>query len=116
MRLQPFFLVGFLTLSGVVQAANAPRVATEAEVAAIRSAMQVKLKDADSAKFMDVFVKGITACGKVNAKNTFGGYDGYRRFLAFVIHAKAGGVNAIAVSFDTDESNAATAGCVKAGL
>ena len=47
------------------------------------------LKDGDSAKFQNVNayrhnMQGHTVyvfCGKVNAKNGFGAYDGYRRFV-----------------------------------
>ena len=46
------------------------------------------LKDPDSAEFRDKhrgkLVYGqIAMCGEVNAKNAFGGYVGYRRFIAF---------------------------------
>lgn len=43
------------------------------------------LKDPDSAKFRNVFIsmyKGKpTLCGELNAKNSFGAYTGYKRFL-----------------------------------
>jgi hypothetical protein len=46
-----------------------------------------KLKDPDSAKFRGVyFHRGATntptACGEVNAKNSFGGYSGFERFIS----------------------------------
>jgi hypothetical protein len=45
-----------------------------------------KLKDPDSAEFRDVrFYSGAgvpVACGEVNAKNGFGGYNGFERFVA----------------------------------
>jgi hypothetical protein len=47
------------------------------------------LKDPDSAKYKDVgaysapMAKGsVTFCGRVNAKNSFGGYGGYERFIS----------------------------------
>lgn len=44
------------------------------------------LKDGDSAKFRGVFFSDEgsvpTACGEVNAKNSFGGYGGFQRFLS----------------------------------
>jgi len=45
------------------------------------------LKDPDSAKFRNIFVnkskKGFTVvCGEVNAKNSFGGYTGFQRFIS----------------------------------
>ena len=48
-------------------------------------AIKAKLKDADSAKFRNVkFYSGVApvTCGEVNAKNSFGGYSGYERFIA----------------------------------
>jgi hypothetical protein len=42
-----------------------------------------RLKDPESADFRNVSVAqdGLTVCGEVNAKNSFGGYVGYRPFL-----------------------------------
>ena len=46
-----------------------------------------ELKDPDAAQFRDVranYTKefGVVACGRVNAKNEFGGYTGFRRFVS----------------------------------
>lgn len=48
---------------------------------------RAKLKDAESAQFRNVSAhKGkdgvLCACGEVNAKNAFGGYGGFQRFLS----------------------------------
>lgn len=44
------------------------------------------LKDPDSAKFRDVRLKayfdGAVVCGQVNAKNSYGGYAGFKSFVA----------------------------------
>ncbi|MGH8273631.1 MAG: hypothetical protein ACRES9_05155 [Gammaproteobacteria bacterium] len=48
------------------------------------------LKDPDSAKYKDVHAyqddaggkTAIVFCGEINAKNSFGGYNGYERFVA----------------------------------
>lgn len=41
------------------------------------------LRDADSAQFRNQFVSREGApCGEVNAKNSFGGYKGYSRYIA----------------------------------
>ena len=56
------------------------------------------LKDPDSAIFGVVFPSGDSseiACGKVNAKNSYGGYTGEKRFIA--IPSQGG------VSFEGDE-------------
>lgn len=50
-----------------------------------KEAIKTKLKDPDSAQFRNVqFHAGIApvTCGEVNAKNSFGGYSGYERFIA----------------------------------
>ena len=41
------------------------------------------LKDPESARFRNVFVspKMLAVCGDVNAKNSMGGYVGFRRFI-----------------------------------
>lgn len=53
-------------------------------------ALQIKglkhfLKDSDSAKFRDVFISryedGVVACGEVNAKNSYGAYSGFSKFV-----------------------------------
>lgn len=42
-----------------------------------------RLKDPASAEFRNVFVSSSYAvCGEVNAKNSFGGYSGYVRFIS----------------------------------
>lgn len=48
-----------------------------------RDNVKARLRDGDSAKFRNQFVgpKG-APCGEVNARNAFGGYTGYIRFVA----------------------------------
>lgn len=42
-----------------------------------------KLKDPDSVEFRNVFVSTANAvCGEFNAKNSFGGYAGFQRFIS----------------------------------
>lgn len=47
-----------------------------------RAKMVRALKDPDSAKFRDEILHRDALCGEVNAKNSVGGYTGYRRFVA----------------------------------
>lgn len=49
-----------------------------------------RLKDPESARFRSVFTspKMLAVCGEVNAKNSMGGYVGFRRFI--VAQDKAG--------------------------
>lgn len=43
-----------------------------------------QLKDPDSAKFKAVFTsEDVATCGEFNAKNSMGGYVGYKRFIVF---------------------------------
>ena len=60
-----------------------------------KSTIERMLKDADSAKFEDVFISFISdspvTCGKVNAKNSFGGYTGFKEFIA----AKSAGISVV---------------------
>lgn len=58
-------------------------VASNADLAAIKTSMEDRLKDSDSAKFKDVRIsKDGTTCGLVNAKNSYGAYSGFEPFLA----------------------------------
>ncbi len=56
-------------------------------IVAAEQAVEGELKDADAAQFRDVCANyteefGVVACGRVNAKNEFGGYTGSRRFVS----------------------------------
>jgi hypothetical protein len=54
------------------------------EAAKVKSAIADRLKDPDSAKFRRMSSDTYAAffCGEVNAKNSMGGYVGYKRFYA----------------------------------
>jgi hypothetical protein len=66
--------------------AKHPRSApTEKDKARVEELVRVVLKDSDSAKFRDHgFDSWGQACGYVNAKNSFGGFTGFKRFT--IIH------------------------------
>jgi hypothetical protein len=56
-------------------------------IAAAKHAVRDLLKDPDSAKFKAVHANhteelGVVACGYVNAKNSFGSYTGFKRFVS----------------------------------
>ncbi|MBH1655824.1 hypothetical protein U4I41_12770 [Stenotrophomonas maltophilia] len=56
-------------------------------IVAAERAVRGELKDPDAAHFRDVRANyteefGMVACGRVNAKNDFGGYTGFRRFVS----------------------------------
>ncbi|WP_411834025.1 hypothetical protein [Pseudoxanthomonas mexicana] len=55
-------------------------------IVAAEHAVRRELKDPDAAQFKEVRANyteefGVVACGRVNAKNEFGGYTGFRRFV-----------------------------------
>lgn len=52
--------------------------------AALRQAVLAALKDPNSADFKDVrhVGEGRALCGQVNAKNSYGGYSGFKAFVA----------------------------------
>lgn len=54
---------------------------SENSLATAKSAILKKLRDPDSAKFSDLLIKEKVVCGKVNAKNRFGGYEGPKGFV-----------------------------------
>lgn len=60
-----------------------------------KSTIENMLKDADSAKFENVFISFVSdspvTCGTVNAKNSFGGYSGFKDFIA----AKSAGISVV---------------------
>lgn len=43
--------------------------------------VKAKLKDPDSAQFRNLQYTPPFVCGEVNAKNSFGGYNGFERFI-----------------------------------
>ncbi|RXK63882.1 hypothetical protein ERT44_17140 [Stenotrophomonas sp. MA5] len=56
-------------------------------IVAAERAVRAELKDPDAAQFRDVRANyseefGVVACGRVNTKNEFGGYTGFRRFVS----------------------------------
>jgi len=94
------------------------RVTTSQELQAIVGEVGKGLKDADSAKFSDVRIKEKIGspqekyiCGKVNAKNEFGAYVGFKYF--FAVSDPAAGL--VVVSGDTD-APFTEGGCKAIGL
>jgi len=57
--------------------------ASNDDLAALKIAMEDRLKDADSAKFKNVRIgKDKATCGLVNSKNSYGAYVGFEPFMA----------------------------------
>jgi hypothetical protein len=81
-------LVVAVLVSGAAQATEVPLQSTTPEhlAAVLRPAFDKVLRDPASAQFMDVHKyaghgQHLVVCGRVNAKNAFGGYVGYRMFV-----------------------------------
>lgn len=70
-----------ISLLVLIAAVSLPAVAQEAELKAI---VLGTLKDPDSAQFRNLRVVsgGAALCGEVNAKNSYGGYNGFKSFVA----------------------------------
>ncbi|CAN7649888.1 hypothetical protein LJR039_005017 [Pseudorhodoferax sp. LjRoot39] len=56
-------------------------------IVAAQRAVRATLKDPDSAQFKEVYANyteafDLVACGSVNAKNSVGGYTGFKRFVS----------------------------------
>ena len=60
-------------------------------VEAAKAVVAYDLKDPESARFRSIEIRdfqgGKLICGEVNAKNSYGGYVGYQKFLASNLHA-----------------------------
>lgn len=60
----------------------------EKTVEEAKKAVKGSLKDPESARFQSVriasYLSGSVVCGEVNAKNSYGGYTGFKRFMAGV--------------------------------
>lgn len=68
-----------------------PVTLTKAQIEAVKEGAKKGLKDPNSAMFGDQFFAsrevgkpGITVCGYVNAKNSFGGYTGQKPFMGIL--------------------------------
>lgn len=74
--------VTLLAAPALAASATSAKVPDSAKVALVRAFVANSLKDPESARFRGVKVKWENVCGEVNAKNSYGGYVGYRRFYA----------------------------------
>ena len=51
------------------------------EILVARETIKNNLKDPDSAKFKNERMSGDVVCGEVNSKNSYGGYNGFKRYM-----------------------------------
>lgn len=91
-------LAGFVALPAFAQGKGYSSLVAKAKTAITRD-----LKDPESAKFRDIGIYksttgkgGVSVCGEINAKNSYGAYGGFRRFLVSdeiaVIEGESGGL------------------------
>lgn len=76
--------VAFVAVLGCSESAEKKERRIQAQMTA-NGENQVReiLRDGKSAQFRNQFVsKQGAPCGEVNAKNVFGGYDGFKRYIA----------------------------------
>jgi len=79
-------VVSGVAFAGPKEAAKEKRLQERRDtqmVDAAKKRIAYSLTDPDSAKFREVFVapNQVAVCGDVNAKNSFGGYTGFRKFI-----------------------------------
>lgn len=94
-------VVLLLALAGCAQQADPKAVEASA-----RAALNLQINDAESARFVGLQSldapaphRGKLICGLINAKNAFGAYTGFRRFVAYPDEGIA--------SFDTSQESGA---------
>jgi hypothetical protein len=88
-------LLGALAFVFPIFASAAVIQASKQDVAGVKTEMDSRLKDADSAKIKDVRLVADGAdswimCGLVSAKNSYGAYTGYEDFFGMKMKDKAG--------------------------
>ena len=53
----------------------------EPKILIAREVVKANLKDPNSANFKNERVSGVVVCGEVNSKNSYGGYNGFGRYM-----------------------------------
>jgi hypothetical protein len=97
---------------------EAPKSATSGELAIITQAFSEKLKDPFSMRLKDVRIAGVSVCGEVNAKNSYGAYSGYTKFYGVYLDGGAGGKSAamiLHIDAGSDDT-VATQMCTRDGM
>ncbi|MBC2858764.1 hypothetical protein [Stappia sp. 28M-7] len=95
-----------------------PHKLSAAETTAIHDGVRRVLKDPESARFGTIVAGAnadgvVTACGWVNAKNSFGGYTGEKPFLGILTD---GGFVTAAVGGDSTDVAVTMTMCSRSGL
>jgi hypothetical protein len=85
--MRPRRLVALMLLMSVVGVTACSPDPDQTLINRAEQSVKQQLNDPDSAEFSEIKIVGPspieTVCGRVNAKNLFGGYVGYRRFYFY---------------------------------
>lgn len=82
-----FIAIAFIVLGKIGSGDSTERklaANNEARIAQAELAMKERLKDPESVQWRDVYVSRFAeaaVCGQVNARNSFGGYTGFKQFI-----------------------------------
>ena len=118
MKVQLISAVLLLAFGSVYAQSPGPRSATPEEVQGVTEALKSSLKDPDSAKVSGVQISadGKTACGFVNAKNSYGGYSGDSAFYVMVFPRDTGENVYAVVGVDSGSKTSSAIMCEKDGV
>lgn len=94
---------------------------SDTEIDAVKTAMEDRLADPFSAQFRDFKTSASddgskTVCGRVNAKNKFGAYVGFRYFIGMIFDRPGSKQLAYIVAIDDDENQSARTMCAQKKL
>ncbi|WP_124919310.1 hypothetical protein [Burkholderia cepacia] len=108
-----------LFVSHNAMSAETQRQASKAELTSITTKIKSVAKDPDSVRVRNVVARRdddglVKFCGELNAKNSYGGYTGFRPFSAFA--AKNGARVTFVEVFGIDDPELAATACERDGL
>jgi hypothetical protein len=69
----------------IVEAPVSAPMATKADIPKAHAEVMRTLKDPESARFSGEYLQPGAVCGKVNSKNSYGGYVGATRYVYIVV-------------------------------
>ena len=99
LKMKRFIALGFSALISCGVYAQTNQTEDDQAIATAKQVITDNLKDPDSAKFKNITVYRITnqatgkteisaICGEVNAKNSYGGYVGFKKFATVMLADK----------------------------
>ncbi|MBA5777101.1 hypothetical protein H2509_08160 [Stappia sp. F7233] len=124
MKLNNFLLISAFIVSGCQSTATSappevhePYELSSAQISTIHAAVRGVLKDPESARFGEIVAASnsegvVSACGWVNAKNSYGGYTGDKPFLGVLTK---GGFVPVSVGGTSNETAATLRVCARQG-